>query len=299
MNNPPKISPLYITDLDGTLLDENAAVSDFTKHKLNELISEGCRITLASARSIASIRKIMREVELNLPVIEVNGAFITDINTGEHLLSEPMEEGVCREIHKIIDFYQAMPFIFCCAEGKDRVFYEGLANEGMRWFLNDKSEDHRGRSEQVLIDDSVFQNETAGFIVIGSQTQIENIRGDIESRFSQKIDCYCFANPYCPEWHWLTIHSSRARKSEGVLSLAEELCTDLSDIVVFGDNTNDLPMLRLNSQGLQSVCVANAAESIKREASLICKSNTEDGVVKFIEKDFREKNRAGCSAESV
>ena len=179
-----------------------------------------------------------------------------------------------------------MPFIFCCENGIDRLYYEGVANDGMHWFLNDKTEDHRGKSKQQPIDDSVFENDTVGFVVIGQDTDIDAIYADIYAEYNGFVDCYLFANPYCPQWKWLTVHSNRARKSNAVLELAKHLGKDLSDVVVFGDNENDLSMIKLNEMDLFSVAVENAIEPVKKAASLVCRSNEEDGVVRYISADF-------------
>ena len=61
---------IYISDLDGTLLRNDASLSSFSKNTLIELIDRGLIFTVATARSIASVREILRGLKLNLPVIE-------------------------------------------------------------------------------------------------------------------------------------------------------------------------------------------------------------------------------------
>jgi 5-amino-6-(5-phospho-D-ribitylamino)uracil phosphatase len=78
---------LYICDLDGTLLRSDATLSDFARDGLNRLIAAGIGLTLASARGTAGMRSLLAGVRLQLPVIELNGAFISDMQTGRHLVS--------------------------------------------------------------------------------------------------------------------------------------------------------------------------------------------------------------------
>ena len=78
---------LYITDLDGTLLGLKPEVPLLTVDMLNELIDEGINITYATARSIVSARPILKDVNFKLPVITMNGAFITDPVTGENVVT--------------------------------------------------------------------------------------------------------------------------------------------------------------------------------------------------------------------
>ena len=49
---------LYITDLDGTLLRSDATLSAFSRSVLTDLLSRGVLFTVASARSVTSIRSI-------------------------------------------------------------------------------------------------------------------------------------------------------------------------------------------------------------------------------------------------
>ena len=42
---------LFISDLDGTLLDKNSMLSEYTKNALNELISQGVYFSVATRRT--------------------------------------------------------------------------------------------------------------------------------------------------------------------------------------------------------------------------------------------------------
>ncbi len=64
---------LYISDLDGTLLGDDAELSPLTLATLHDLLLDGLLFTVASARSSASIRRVLRGLPLRLPVIEFNG----------------------------------------------------------------------------------------------------------------------------------------------------------------------------------------------------------------------------------
>jgi hydroxymethylpyrimidine pyrophosphatase-like HAD family hydrolase len=72
----------YICDLDGTLLRSDGVLSDFAKDGLNELLSAGTRITVASSRATPAMRALLMGVNLRLPVIEFNGAFVSDLESG-------------------------------------------------------------------------------------------------------------------------------------------------------------------------------------------------------------------------
>ena len=61
------MNPLYVSDLDGTLLTNEATLSEYSKAELQRLLHEGVSFSVASARSVVSIRKIMQGLHLTLP----------------------------------------------------------------------------------------------------------------------------------------------------------------------------------------------------------------------------------------
>ena len=65
---------LYVSDLDGTLLQEDATVSPTSRRILSSLLAEGLPLTVASARSVVSMQQMLAGIGLKLPVIEFNGA---------------------------------------------------------------------------------------------------------------------------------------------------------------------------------------------------------------------------------
>ena len=83
---------LYVTDLDGTLLNRQDRVSPFSISTINHLVENGMLFTYATARSLVSASKVTEGLSTKIPVIAYNGAFIIQPSTGEILSSEGFTE---------------------------------------------------------------------------------------------------------------------------------------------------------------------------------------------------------------
>ena len=78
---------LYISDLDGTLLQSDQTISAFSAETLNALIRNGLLFSYATARSYATASKVTSNLQLCIPVIVFNGTFVIDTDTQNQLIS--------------------------------------------------------------------------------------------------------------------------------------------------------------------------------------------------------------------
>lgn len=76
---------LYVTDLDGTLLNKQERIHPESIRIINHLIEQGMAFTYATARSLSSASIVTQGLSANIPVIVYNGAFILNPATGEIL----------------------------------------------------------------------------------------------------------------------------------------------------------------------------------------------------------------------
>ena len=72
-----------------------------------------------------------------------------------------------------------------------------------------------------------------------------------------------------------------ADKGHSLLILADKLGIDPQEVMSFGDNDNDLEMIRFSGMG---VAMKNAIPEILEAADYVTDSNDQDGVAKAIEK---------------
>ena len=79
---------LYVSDLDGTLLNTQARISPRSLEIINRLAAEGMPFTYATARSLSSASVVTRGLSARIPVIVYNGAYIMEPATGKILASE-------------------------------------------------------------------------------------------------------------------------------------------------------------------------------------------------------------------
>jgi HAD superfamily hydrolase (TIGR01484 family) len=69
---------LYISDLDGTLLNRSAELSGYTIKTMNALIAGGLNFSVATARTLATAAKILSGLSLKLPIVLMNGVLTYD-----------------------------------------------------------------------------------------------------------------------------------------------------------------------------------------------------------------------------
>ena len=74
--------PLFISDLDGTLLRPDGTLGDRTIRVVNDLIAAGGLFTYATARSYTRSSPVTARLDLELPVITYGGAIIVDPGSG-------------------------------------------------------------------------------------------------------------------------------------------------------------------------------------------------------------------------
>lgn len=115
--------------------------------------------------------------------------------------------------------------------------------------------------------------------VIGEYERIKGLARQLEEELAGRLENFFFENSYSPGWWWLTIHDERACKAKAIKAIVEYAGFSLDDLVVFGDNLNDVNMFK---EARHSVAVANASEEIKSLATEIIGSNENDSVVKYI-----------------
>lgn len=65
------------------------------------------------------------------------------------------------------------------------------------------------------------------------------------------------------------------QKEKGIERMIEKVHGSLKDIVVFGDDYNDLVMFK---EGWTSIAMGNACDELKERATFVTKKNTEDGI---------------------
>ncbi|MBE8966997.1 HAD family phosphatase [Nostocales cyanobacterium LEGE 12452] len=280
------MNTVYVSDLDGTLLGDNAILSLLSKKVLHELLHQGLQFTVASARSVVSMQVMLKGLNLPLPIIEFNGAFISDLDSGRHEIINSICPSVVESIYKLILEFGCVPFVSSFNGREDCAYYKDVINDGMRWYLNDRltSKDRRWRTIEDLTHS--FGDQVVCLTVIGHAQQLLELQGAIIQKHGTTVETHLIENQYSPGWYWLTIHDCKATKDQAIRTLVENYGLQESEIVVFGDQINDIKMFKIADR---AIAVANADAELKRYSSLVIGLNTEDSVVKYISQDWSNK----------
>jgi Cof subfamily protein (haloacid dehalogenase superfamily) len=270
---------LFVSDLDGTLLQGDGTLSTYSRKALTKLLDAGVHFTVASARAWGEIVPVLGDLPLSLPVIAINGAYLTDYATGNHLAINHIENDFAAAIYQHILEGQLQPFIVTHNGTEDCLYWQDLKNEQMQWY-HDILHVHKDKRIRQIEDlKHALAEKVIAFAVMGPPEHVKALSEMLADEYPGLLENFLFENPYSPGHWWLTIHDERACKSKAIRTLAEMTGHDLNNLTVFGDHINDIKMLQLAGKG---VTVANAEPEVKAIADEIIGSNDDDAVVRYI-----------------
>ena len=277
MNPDPK-ELLYVSDLDGTLLDMRGDFPRAWVDRLNRMIDRGLKFTIATARNYDSVHPILHEVNLQLPVILFNGAYLTHFQSGENLeQSNYIQRDVVHETLELVAPLEQDPFVYTFDE-QHRLYYRNATNEGSQAYL--KSLEGDGRLHYV--DEYQFKDDEriAGLLLIDTPAVLAPVNRQLRERFPDHLNLYFAKDIARPKFHWLQMFHHHADKGKMLRTLSQHLDTPLSRIVVFGDNLNDLEMFEIAGK---SIAVGNALPEVQSAAHQVIGTNAKGAVLDYLE----------------
>lgn len=283
MTMPHTGRTLYVSDLDGTLLMPDATVSTATARMLNEAIRLGADFTVATARTPGTLYKLLGDVEMRLPAIVMTGAALW--NRAEGAYTDPcfLPQEQADTMLDIMTRLRAPAFIYSLRSGIIDITHIGPLSELERNFVAERA-DNPYKSFRFAEFGEL--KSTPADTLLFYCMQPDAILHPAYRRICEQTDLtpVYYHDIFGPETAIMEVFAPGSSKAAAIRRLA--LSTGAERIVAFGDNVNDLPMLR---EADVAVAVGNAIEQVKAEADIVIEPNTTDAVARFILADIRRR----------
>lgn len=254
---------IVFCDVDGTLLNSNHVVLSNTVSAINELESKGIEFVITSGRSPAGIYPILQKNNLISPIIAFGGALILDKNKNA-LYSKGFSKSIGREVIKAIE------------ESKMDIAWNVFSND--LWIVKSKN-DKRIIREEKLVKASNIQgnidiikdgNEIHKIMCIGNPDTILEMEKYLKSKFSN-LSIFKSADIL------LEIMQKNVNKGSAIKELCKIWNIPIEKTVAFGDNYNDVDMLKTVSMPF---LMENAPSELKQIFKNITDNNDNDGIYK-------------------
>ena len=265
---------LYITDLDGTLLDTDGKISEKTADILNGLIDKGVYMTFATARSVYSAKPITSAVNINVPCILMNGVSIYDLKDDRYINNEYIPVSASERITEAFNKAGAECFMYRFNNGVLTCYYTEITSRVMKAFAEVRKNNYNKPYVQCSSLLEAADDMTIYYTALTDYEKLLPVKKAIDSM--EDADCAFYKDTYTGKW-FLEVFSAKASKSNGIRFLREKYGFD--EVVAFGDNLNDLPMFE---QADIKIAVGNAREEVKAAADHIIGTNDEDGVARWL-----------------
>ena len=281
---------IYISDLDGTLLNNNGLLSPKSKQCLLKLYQKNIFFTAASARCFITMKESLgHDLNFKLPLIEFNGSYITDYHSNKILYTQPIENEVLSQIYDDLKSMEIHPIIsgnfIHEKDFKKRYFchISAVGNEALRKFKSDRymAEDYRIHLKNNMDIDPQNEN-VITLTLIDKKEKLQQFQQKIKNSYKDYINGYLLEDQYNAGWHWLLVQSVHSTKANAIQKMIDLYNLNNYKVVSFGDNFNDIEML---SQADVSVCPSNAVEEVKKICDVVLeKSNDENAIIEYIKK---------------
>ncbi len=258
---------IVFSDIDGTFLTENKTVSEKTELAVKTLLEKNIKFILVSARMPEAIYPITEKIGVNIPIISYSGGLV---------LTE--EEKILHD--KKISFDATKKTLL---ELKKYLDISINYYSGRNWFVEKidarvqrEMEITSATAELANFSELLVKNILPNKILIMTEPEIcAKMEIELGEKFSE-------LNVVRSSKTLLEIMDREVSKAEGIKILLKHFNFSVENALAFGDNYNDVEMLKFVGCG---VAMGNAPDDVKKIADKITTSNEDDGIYNFLAKE--------------
>ena len=265
---------IIAVDLDGTLLNGESKLSDFTKKTIKKITEKGHHVVITTGRPYRMAKNFYRELELHTPMINFNGSLT-------HLPGQTWEHERCLTLDK--------KYLLDMVKHKEDIQADFIAGEYRKKFYitapNEEIADPKLFGVENFQPENQFKPErvTKNPNCILLQTRVEDkyALADEMNRFYQH---QLAINTWGGPLNILECTPKGVNKAFALEYLLNVMNRDKKDLIAFGDEHNDTEMLAFAGKGY---AMKNANPALLPYADeQLPLSNEEDGVAHALQTLF-------------
>ena len=272
---------LFVSDLDGTLLNSKTEVSDVTAEIINREIESGLNFTISTARTPATALKIIKRLNLKMPVMLMNGVLIYDMERKAYIQKAVMDETVIMILLGLIKTRGLSCFLYGLENNQFLAYYDSVDSTALNYFRNECIMKYDKKFIEVEDLSLIAGNDIIYCMLREPKERLEGLYRELSVVKGIKAEFY--ADIYSDENYMLEIFSDQASKKEALSYLRN--IGDYDSVISFGDNLNDMALRNASDY---FYAVSNAHPDIQNMADAVIPSNDEDGVARFIEQMVKQ-----------
>lgn len=269
---------LYITDLDGTLLDSRAELSEFTVDALKRLSLAGVNISVATARTAATVAKMFADIPLSAPAVLMNGVCVYSLQAREYVRAEHICDRAKREAIDIVARHGLSGFWYSVENNRLSTFYENTQSPAAESFIEERQRKYNKVFTRVDSFTELYDSGLLYYSISDREEKLSEAAKEFALIDGLRVEYY--RDIYTADCMYLELCSAAASKSTAVDYLRESC--GFEEVVGFGDNYNDLPLLEACDR---FYAVENAVDELKRRANGVIGRNTDNAVARWLLKE--------------
>lgn len=259
---------MIVTDLDGTLLDNNKSVSNSSKKYLKELKENGYIVCIDTGRTLGRAKYVLGKLDYINYIIGNNGTYIYDVCSDKNIYQSTIKTEDIKELFiKYLNEYEIFEInsyeyilSYCKKIENKEPFVEKIDNK----------DEYFSRINDVY-------NVTLSF---KKEEKIDVFLEDLKNNYKE-IRVFIMQDSFSKK-KWITLINKNDDKFNGLCILKDKLGINNNDIIAFGDSLNDLEMIEKVGFG---VAMKNALNDVKNKAKdITMEDNNNDGVILYLKK---------------
>ena len=259
-------------DLDGTLLNEQKAVTEHTREVLTAAIAQGVTVLVATGRPLVGVPAVLRQFPGIRYVVTANGARVVDQQKDKILYERLIKPEAAEKVLDIFAEYDTLREVFHNGKG-----YMNRVDKPDRFFENDLMKEYILTTRKPVRD----LKETTwalpgGFDKVRAVFSCPQEREEAMQRMKSEKGLAVTSAIH----NDIEVNLAGVNKGTALLALGERLGIWRDEIMACGDGMNDVEMI---SQAGLGVAMENGVEEVRRVADHITAANDDEGVAKAIE----------------
>lgn len=266
---------LIVSDIDGTLLTSDRKLTEENIDAIKKAKKQNIQFTLSTGRAASMIDYYIKTLNIDTPVVTLNGAVVWDPVSSRTIFDIPMDEDELKGLLEICKFYQ---------------LDYGAMTMGTNYFSKNsfRIERYQGYNDfakslgMSIMDLDTFDDEHRCiegmnvYKLLITEKDPKRIKPVVDHLQTIKKTGYTTSEPGLLDIAEITVN-----KGLGVQKLAEALKLQPEEVCALGDYDNDIAMLQYAGF---SVAMGNAPQNVKEHAFYVTGTNNESGLAQALEK---------------